>query len=142
MSKYLPTFDELAAERGYRRCRGMQLNGQQCFENHRRGSTGAEYWPPADGNRPVIHWADRRPSRQGIKQFLYLIALAEQDVAEERWRRQYRALRQTVKYLQEAHVRVPAEAWYVDKTRLKSRLIQLPTTDEEREAAMDWAKGG
>lgn len=136
MSTYLPTYDELAVQRGVRRCRGIQPNGQYCYQNHKRGSSDFD----PDGT-PVIHWQDRRPSRPGIMKFLNLIALVEQP-DDDLWRRQYRALRLTVRYLQDAHVRVPAESWYLDKTRLKSRLLDVPTTDEEREEAMDWAKGG
>lgn len=137
MSKYLPTYDQLANRHSFRRCRGILPNGQNCYENHKRGTADFD---PQYGF--IVHWQDRRPSRPGIMRFLNLIAYAEIANVDDRWRRQYRAMRRTVKYLQEARVRVPAEAWHIDKTRLKSKLLDVPTTDPEREEAMNWALNG
>lgn len=135
MSKPLPTWEALAKQRGVNWCRGLQKNGQRCYHaNHTKG----EALPEPGQMDLTMHWKDRQVSRTGIRKFLFAIAYGEAAAARSRWLRHYIALRAAIVYTQQAGLRLPASMWELDKVRLKSMLLTVPTTDPEREEAMDW----
>jgi hypothetical protein len=129
----LPSWQDIAEQLSVRWCRGMLPNGQTCFEKHKGSVT-------VDGSTITVHWADRRVTRPAIKRFLMLVGQGQADIGgpQPAWRRQYRALRTALRFSRLLGFRFPAAYWAMDRVRLKAMLLDVPTTDPERQEAMEW----
>lgn len=142
--KSLPSYADLAEQQGVHWCRGIQPNGQTCHEEHAKGSYTVH---PELSQRYsadiVIHWSDRRSSRAGIRRFLLLIAnaiITEATPAIAEWRRLYRSNTMAWDMAKAAHMRLPASLSAVDRSRLRSMLLDVSMADPERREAYEWAR--
>lgn len=126
----LPTYLFIAQATGTDRCRGIKGNGQKCFvAGHDKGVV--------DGG--TVHWADRVPTKAGIKRFLWLASDLHYVHERAVWRRRLWRVRLTLSWLMLLHVRVPASAWAHEKAELRAMLVKVPTGEPDRAEAMAWA---
>lgn len=129
-----PTFGEIAEKLGIPRCRGIRPNGQICHGfDHRRGQVG-------DG---FVHWADRsRIERAGVRRFLKMAAIMKLDEEGETrsWARLYLAQTMINNWSPIIGISFPGVLTDVDKIIVRAMLINVPTGDPMRDAAMRWAQ--
>jgi hypothetical protein len=143
--KSLPSYGELAEQQGVRWCRGIQPNGQTCFEEHAKGSytIHPELRRQQLSTDIVIHWSDRRSSRAGIRRFLLLVAnavITSATPAIPDWRRLYRSNRMASDMAKAAHLRLPASLSAGDRARLRAMLVRVSMADPERREAYEWTR--
>lgn len=135
----LPDYTEIAKAVGVERCRGIdERSGHTCrgFEHH-AGSLGPDN---------TIHWADRRPSRAGIRRFLWLVALNEVPIpignekAMATWAMYYMVMRRVPVLARKIRVRLPADYGEAERALMRAMLVNLPTDTPGRAEALRWAQ--
>lgn len=132
----LPSFDEITRQLDIPRCRGILPNGQYCQLDHVGGVVH-----PDQGRHWRVHWSDdRRVTRASIRRYLALAAWAK--VAAEAsvdpvWAIQYEALRLIPILARQIHVQLPHAMGDLDRSILRSLLINQPPS-EKRTEALAW----
>jgi hypothetical protein len=129
VSKPPPSYSDLAASLGIRRCRGEL--GVLCYVGH---------WGLVTSDN-VVHWSDRRVTRPGIRYFCRLAAFAQMPPAREKlepWMREYLIQRRLPALAARAGVRWPKSLDLTDRLRLRAMIPPPRRPGDVRDVAMHW----
>lgn len=127
----LPDYDRVAAVAEVRRCRGILPTGRTCHRDHTRGG-----W-----SEGVVHWADRQPTRPGIRRFLLLAAQARDPRFAEmpRWERIWRTNAYVYEATKALRIVLPKALADEDRAKVRASLAGLPPGTPCREEALAWS---